>query len=234
MLQTKNILTDAKVFKSFVSTVKDIDGKGRIIVAANAFNNEDAHKDISLPGSFNKTLKENFNRLRWFLNHDTSLLLGVPIQGKEAFPYLELEGQLNMNKQISRDVYEDYKLYAEHGKSLEHSVGVSAIKKEIKSDVRHVSEWKMWEYSTLTAWGANENTPMIGMKSLTDLTDGIDWLNTMLTKGNYTDERFLQIEKHLSDLKTLVTEPQASTQDDKPKENVTNVIEAIKLYNFLN
>ena len=36
----------------------------------------------------------------------------------------EYKGELNMKKEVSRDTYEDYKLYAEHGRTLEHSVGV--------------------------------------------------------------------------------------------------------------
>jgi HK97 family phage prohead protease len=226
-------MNEERVYKSFTTTVKDIDQQGRLIVAANAFGNVDSHQDVSLPGSFNKTLKENFNRLRWFLNHDTRILLGVPLQGKEVFPYLELEGQLNMNKQVSRDIYEDYKLYAEHGKSLEHSVGVSAVKKEIKDDVRNVSEWKLWEYSTLTGWGSNERTPLLSIKSADNVNDGIEWLNVMLKKGNYTDERFIEIEKQLSLLKTLVIEPSKDTQIIEPK-NANNIVDAIKLFNALN
>jgi hypothetical protein len=117
-----------KQYKDLTTTVKDIDQKGRILVAANALGNVDADKDISMEGSFNKTLKDNFNRLKWFLNHDKTQLVGVPIEGKEKYPYLEMLGQVNLNKQLGRDVYEDYKLYAEHGKSLEHSIGVEAIK----------------------------------------------------------------------------------------------------------
>ena len=213
------------VHKSVITTVKDVDSKGYIIVAANAFDNVDAHNDVSMPGSFNKTLKENFNRARWLLNHNTSILLGVPVKGVEEYPYLKLEGQLNLNKSVSRDVYEDYKLFAEHGKSLEHSVGVEAIKWSKDGDIRKVNEWKLWEYSTLTAWGANENTPALGIKD-------IGFLELMLNKGNYTDERFKEIEKQINILKTLMNEPPQSTHTNKPKDN--DVLLALKLYNILN
>jgi hypothetical protein len=215
------------IHKGLITTVKDVDQKGRIIVAANALGNIDAHNDISLEGSFRKTLSENFSRVRWFLNHNPNILLGVPIQGQEKFPYLEMEGQLNMQKQVSRDTYEDYKLYAEYQKSLEHSIGVSAVKFQDENGVRKVSEWKLWEYSTLTSWGANENTPLLGLKNL-----DADWLNIMLQKGNYTEERYKEIEKQLNILKTLVNEPQQSTHE-KPKENV-DLLSAIKLFNLLN
>jgi len=207
-----------KQYKDFETTIKDVDEKGRVIVDANAIGNTDADKDISMPGSFNKTLSENFNRLKWFLNHDKTLLLGVPIEGQEVNDKLRMTGQLNMKKELSRDVYEDYKLYAEYGKSLEHSIGVEAIKKEQTEDIRRVFEWKLWEYSTLYGWGANELTPMVSIKSMQDPGEVITWLSLKLKKGNYTDERFMQIENQVNILRSLCTEPEASTQKAKPDE----------------
>ncbi len=205
-----------KQYKDFRTEIKDIDEKGRVLVAANAIGNVDSDNDISKDGSFDKTLSEHFKRVKWFLNHDKNILLGVPIEAKQNGKYLEMLGQLNMKKQISRDTYEDYKLYAEHGRTLEHSIGVNAIKWEMDDDVRKVSEWKLWEYSTLTAWGANEDTPMLGIKGLKDMNDGVEWLNTMLKKGNYTDERFKEIENQLNRLKSLVSEPVVTTREDEP------------------
>jgi HK97 family phage prohead protease len=207
-----------KQYKDFRTEIKDIDEKGRVLVAANAIGNVDADKDMSENGSFDKTLKENFSRLKWFLNHDKNILLGVPIEGKQAGKYLELLGQLNMKKEISRDTYEDYKLYAEYGKSLEHSIGVEAVKSDDKGDIRRVYEWKLWEYSTLTSWGANEDTPMLGIKSAKTISDSIDWLELKLKKGNYTDERYQEIELHLSKLRSLSEEPGNSTYKHKPNE----------------
>ena len=43
--------------KNIKSQIKDIGEKGIVVVAANAFNNVDAQKDVSLPGSFNSTRK---------------------------------------------------------------------------------------------------------------------------------------------------------------------------------
>jgi len=203
-------------YKDFQTEIKDIDEKGRVLVAANAIGNIDSDKDISESGSFDKTLNENFNRLKWFLNHDKEILLGVPIEGKQSGKYLEMLGQLNMKKQISRDTYEDYKLYAEYGKTLEHSIGVEAVKKDDKGEVRRIFEWKLWEYSTLTHWGSNDQTPMLGIKSSKDIAGAIDFLDIMFRKGNYTDERFKEIEEHIIKLKSLSTEPADATQEGEP------------------
>ena len=198
------------MYKSFKSHIKDLDQKGRVVVAANAFGNIDSQGDISTYGSFSKTLKENFDRVRWLLNHDTTKLLGVPIEGIETSNHLQIVGQLNMEKEMSRDVYADYKLYAEYGKSLEHSIGVDPIKYEIQGQVRKVMEWKLWEFSTLTAWGANSETPMLDIKS------DVEWMNIQLNKGDYTDEKFKEIEKQLQILKSLIAEPTDVTPVTEP------------------
>ena len=52
--------------------------RGIVTVAVNGIGIVDSQNDISMPGSFNKTLKENITRMKWFLNHDTTQLLGVP------------------------------------------------------------------------------------------------------------------------------------------------------------
>jgi len=220
----------SKQYKDFQSIVKDVDEKGRVLVAANAIGNVDSDSDISMDGSFNKTLSENFNRVKWFLNHNTNILLGVPIEGKQEGSYLQMLGQLNMKKEIARDTYEDYKLYAEYGRTLEHSIGVTAIKWQNEGNVRKVAEWKLWEYSTLTSWGANENTPLLGIKSNKELEDGIAFLNIALKKGNYTDQKFQQIEKSINHLESLLKEPPGGTLIIEPDNDYEKLKEAIQLF----
>lgn len=213
------------MYKSFKSQIKDLDQKGRVVVAANAFGNIDSQGDISTYGSFSKTLKENFERVRWLLNHDTTKLLGVPIEGTETSNHLQIVGQLNLEKEMARDVYADYKLYAEYGKSLEHSIGVDPIKYDIQGSVRKVMEWKLWEFSTLTAWGANPQTPMLDIKS------DVDWMNIQLNKGDYTDSKFKEIEKQIHILKSLIAEPEISTHVTEPidwKSISTTFINSLK------
>ena len=203
------------MYKSIITTVKDLDQKGRVVVAANAFGNVDSQKDVSMPGSFSKTIKENFARLKWFLNHDTNLLLAVPIDAVETRDFLQVTGQINMDKAIGRDTYADYKLYAEYGKSLEHSIGVDCIKSIDDQGVRKVTEWKWWELSTLTSWGANERTPMLEIKA-NDPLKAVEWMTLQMKKGDYTDERFTEIDKALNILLKSLVEPDKSTLDSQP------------------
>ena len=115
----------------YKTKANDVDEKGIVTVAVNGIGVKDSQKDISMPGSFNKTLKENIGRMRWFLNHRPDQLLGVPLSGKETEGNLVMVGQLNLEKQIGRDTLADYKLFAENGRTLEHSIGVKAIKRDL-------------------------------------------------------------------------------------------------------
>ena len=171
--------------------------KGIVTVAVNGIGIVDSQNDISMPGSFNKTLSENIGRMKWFLNHDTTQLLGVPLEGAEKDGNLVMVGQLNLAKQIGRDTLEDYKLYASAGRTLEHSIGVQAIKRD-PNDKRKVLEWKMWEYSTLTSWGSNPQTFLVGIKNDNPATvaDNIAFIRQAL-KMRYTDERLKQYEMRL-------------------------------------
>jgi HK97 family phage prohead protease len=210
-----------KQFKTFGTQIKDVDQKGQILVAANAIGNVDSDNDRSMNGSFNKTIRENFKRVKWFLNHDTTKLLGVPIKAEERSAYLQILGQLNMNKQMSRDIYEDYKLYAEYGRTLEHSIGVEAKKSKMVDNIREVYEWMLWEYSTLTSFGANSDTPLLDMKSASDLYDEIVWEETRLKKGKYSDEKFKEIDLYLSKLRSLNAEPvYTTTYKNKPNVKI--------------
>jgi hypothetical protein len=112
-----------------------------------------------------------------------------------------MSAQLNMKKQIAMDVLSDYQLYAEHGRTLEHSVGVEDVVRN-KSNNKEVLQWKLWEFSTLTSWGANSNTPLLEMKNMTT-NEQIQMLEKAL-KQNRSDERLQYIEKSLNLLKKAV------------------------------
>jgi HK97 family phage prohead protease len=198
------------------SNITDLDGSGIVTVAANAFNNIDADGDISMPGSFTKTIKESFYRVKWFKNHNRDELIGVPLEAKESNEFLIVRGRINMNKQLGRDIYSDYKIYAEEGLSLEHSIGVDAIRKEDdhENKVRKVMEWKWWEFSTLTSWGANPNTPLLELKSFEPLQLKADLglLELKLRKGNYTDETCIELEKSIARIKSLLNQEEVLKQ----------------------
>lgn len=222
--------------KNLEKEIRNVDEKQGIVqFYANAFNNIDEDGDVSLPGSFAKTLQENLKRMRWLLNHDIDKLLGVPFidGGIEDTNGLIATNKANMDKAISKDTFQDYLMYKEYNRTLEHSVRVRAIKSEIVEkeaipaefkqeaydkgfdSIRLVKEWMLLEVSTVM-WGANEKTPLLDIKSLKDLNNTIKFFESMLSM-NYTDERMKNIEQTYNILLTLKNEPLKFTQDEPDK-----------------
>lgn len=190
------------------SKVCDIDeAKGILTLAVNHIGNVDSQNDMSMPGSFDKTIAEFFpQHCKWLYNHDVTQTLGCPLSAKEENNELVVVGQINLHKQLGRDVFEDYKLFAENGKTLEHSVGVSAVKFKMNGKVREVDEWKLWEYSTLAAWGANPQTRLIDIKSATrdDVIRQIDFLEKAL-QGRFSSDRLKGMQEQIDMLRKAVS-----------------------------
>lgn len=203
----------------------DVSEKGIVTVGVNGIGIEDAQHDISMPGSFVDTLSHDIAKMRWFLNHDTRQLLGVPLSGEEKADNLIMTGKINLDKQIGRDTLADYKLFAEAGRTLEHSIGVKALERD-RDDQRKVLKWQMLEYSTLTAWGANPNTYLVGIKSGTEqqLRDAVQFIRMAFKQHGYSDERLKNYDMELNMLlKSLaggmiVTCPCCGTQFDYESE----------------
>lgn len=184
----------------YQTKTNDVDEKGIVTVAVNGIGVEDTQHDISMPGSFDVTLKEDIARMRHFLNHDTTQLLGCPLEGAEKDGNLVMVSQLNLKKQIGRDTLEDYKLFAECGRTLEHSIGVRAVKRD-RSDRRKVEQWKMYEFSTLTSWGSNPQTFLVNLKggaTEEQVRDAADFIRKAFIGRGYSEERLKSYDMELS------------------------------------
>ena len=203
----------------------DVTDKGIVTVAVNGIGIEDSQHDISMPGSFVDTLRDDISKMHWYLNHDTRQLLGFPLSGEEKDGNLIMTGRMNLNKQICRDVFEDYKLFHEAGRTLEHSIGVKALARD-EEDRRKVLKWRMLEYSTLTGWGANPQTFLVGLKSATEeqLRDAVELIRKAFKQRGYSDERLKQYDMELNLLLkslgggTIVTCPCCGYQFDYENE----------------
>lgn len=177
----------------------DVTEKGIVTAAVNGIGIEDSQHDISMPGSFVDTLRDDIHKMRWYLNHDQRQLLGVPLSGEEKDGNLVMVGQLNLEKQIGRDTLADYKLFHEAGRTLEHSIGVKALERD-KNDRRKVLKWMMREFSTLTNWGSNPRTFLVGIKSGTadQLRDAADFIRLAFKQHGYSDERLKNYDMELN------------------------------------
>lgn len=201
--------------KNLKSEVLDTTEQGIVTIAISKFDVRDSYDDIVRKGAFTKTFKEGGHRIKHVMDHQLRQMavVGLPLKMYENDTYAIVESRLNLEKQISRDLFSDYKFFKENGKTLEHSYMYETIKrndnKEIKGE--EITELKMYEYSTV-ALGANEHTPLMDIKSLG--FEDVQKLEEFLRKNDVTNNKGKQIENIIAQIKALI-EPQ-DTQQDEP------------------
>lgn len=184
-------------FKIQSVEVKDLDDtKGVIVAYANTYNFKDSDGDISAYGSFDKTVTENFKRIRVLKDHNPTMMIGVPlaIDTKDSYGLLTTS-QFNMNKALSKDMFEDIKLMTNNGLNAELSIGYKVMQRDQK-DKSIIKEYKLMEYSFLSSWGANQLSTVQDIKSIKSHY-GIMELIEKSYNLDYSDNRLKQIENLL-------------------------------------
>ena len=202
-------------FKQLSYDLKELDEtKGVITAYANAYNFKDSDGDISALGSFDKTVVENFKRIRVLKDHNPTMMIGVPlsIDTKDTYGLLTTT-QFNMKKDMGRDMFQDVKLMHENNLNAELSIGYKVMQRDVKNK-SIINEYKLMEYSFLSSWGANELSTVQGIKGIKS-TYGILELIEKSYNLDYSDERLRNIEKLLKSL------------SDEPTEEVTPTDEPI-------
>jgi HK97 family phage prohead protease len=210
-------------FKQLSYDLKELDEKKGVVTAyANAYNFKDSDGDISAYGSFEKTVNENFKRIRVLKDHDPKMMIGVPltIDTKDTYGLLTTS-QFNMNKDLGRDMFQDVKLMHENGLNAELSIGYKVMQRDQKNK-SIISEYKLMEYSFLSSWAANELSTVQGIKSIKS-TYGILELIEKSYNLDYSDDRLRQIETILKALTDKPLEP--NTLNEKPL-----IIETLKSF----
>lgn len=189
------------IFKQVSHEIKDIDeAKGIVVAYANVYENTDSDGDIMTKGAFNKTVKENYKRIRVLKDHMSTITLGVPLEIDVNDPYgLKTITQFNMNKSVAKDMYTDILLYKSNGLNAELSIGFETIKRDEKQRER-INEVRLWEYSFLSSWAANEKAIVQDAKNMKN-TDFIELLVKMYNLP-YSDERLKSVENILKSLET--------------------------------
>ena len=207
-------------FKQISYDLKELDeAKGVVTAYANAYNNEDSDGDISSPGSFNKTVSENYKRIRVLKDHNPTKMIGVPlsIDTKDSYGLLTTT-QFNMNKPLGKDMFTDVKLMHDSGLNAELSIGYRVLNRDQKNK-KLITEYKLMEYSFLSSWAANELATVQDIKGIKSHY-GILELIEKSYNLDYSDERLKQIENLL---KTLTDKEPPS--DDTPKiEPFVNIL----------
>ena len=181
-------------YKSLSESVKDLDKKqGIVVIGINAFDIVDSDGDISLKGSFNRTVKNNISRIKHLANHDRGIIVGLPKEFSITTKDIAVHSLLNQKTSAGKDLFANYEFFAENDRSLEHSIGAIAID---HNPNEHggitVKEWRLLEYSTV-AFGANEFTPTYEIKNEMDVQKALQIVEK-LAKLDYSDETKKQIQ----------------------------------------
>lgn len=209
-------------FKNIAYDLKDLDeAKGIVIAYANAYNNKDADGESSAYGAFDKTVAENFKRIRVLKDHNPTLMIGVPlhIDTKDTYGLLTTT-QFNMKKDLGRDMFTDVQLMFDNGLNAELSIGYKAIKRDVKNK-SIIQEYYLGEYSFLSNWASNPLATVRDIKSI-KTHYGILSLIEKSYNLDYSDTRLRQIETLLKSLSNEPSEP--DTLDEQP------IIEQIKSF----
>ena len=212
-----------KKLKSCGLEVKDLDdAKGIVSFYFSAFGNKDSDDDIMEKGAFKKSFKENLSRIKHFKNHDPYSAVGRILElhedEKGAFAVSQLAEHKGEFTQLAKDTLIEYNA----GLITEHSHGFQTIRETFSKDreANIISEVKLWEVSSLTAWGANSNTPTTGIKNVKDIDKLFKSLEQILTKSQISDERGLELQKSYDQLGILIKSLQAPSIDTLEAERL--------------
>lgn len=215
--------------KNYKSEVLDVAEKGIVTIAISRFGVEDMGEDIVHKGAFSKTFKESGDRIKHYLDHSIKQManVGLPVKMYETDKYAVVESALNLEKEISRDLFSDYKFFKEHGKSLEHSFGYETIKGKARTRKgEDIYELKMYEYSTVGI-GMNPETPLLEIKSFEDAS----FLEEYLRKFDVSNTKGKHIESIIKQIKEL-KEPSSDTLSTEPLVTLKKINELLNTKNI--
>ena len=192
-------------YSGLQKNARDIDEKKGIVSFYFAdFNSVDAHGRRMNKNAFNRTFNNNFKRMVHLFNHDENTIIGKPLEvgtdDKGAFMVSQL-----MPTAKGKEVLTLY----QNGVLNEHSFGFIIKDSNQDGKIEVVNELQMFEASTVT-WGANENTPVIGLNSYA--------------------AKFTELEKELQEIKNAIMALRPAEQHPDPQTSEDELINFINTY----
>jgi HK97 family phage prohead protease len=215
-----------KVENSIIKSMDDKQGLVEFYFAS--FDTLDSDGDVIEKGAFDETLalvKENTHRARikHFKNHDPSQVPGVI----KDF-YIDDKGVVAVSQLATTTLGVDTLKEYEAGIITEHSQGFQIMDEEYDNmeGVNRIKKIKLWEVSSLTHWGANKNTPTVGVKSEKDILSLMQKMNHVLRNGTLSDERceeiLIEYNKLGETLKSLNKSYGNLDNDDEKNQEIIN------------
>ena len=214
-------------YKSFEGNVKDVDSKQGIVSGYfSAFGMVDSDGDIMMPGAFKRSIQdwgpEAKGRVKHLLNHDPSQPLGKILELKEDGYGLFYRSQVGSHR-----LGQDFIKMVESDLIGEHSIGFRTLREQKSSEANEIHEVMLFEGSSLTAWGANEYTPILGIKSLADSTkiqEQIKSFEKFIRNSDVTDETIelclIKVRQLAQAMKTSSTKAVEETPEQQKKNEV--------------
>jgi len=224
-------------YKSFNSEVKDVDTKQGVVTGYfSAFGNVDSDGDIMMPGAFKRSIQdwgpEGKGRIKHLLNHDPSKPLGKIQVLKEDEYGLYYESKVGKH-----NLGQDYIKMIESGLIAEHSIGFKTLREQKSGDANQIHEVMLFEGSSLTAWGANEATPLLGMKNMNNIEqiqDQIKSFEKFIRNSDVTDEtidlcmlkvkQLAELIERMSSTKAVDETPLQQKEEEVLVESLINII----------
>lgn len=218
------------------ASFKDADGKKGIVTGYFAnFHNKDADGDIILPGAFKKSISDtgpnsSNPRIKHLLNHNPEQPLGKILILQEDAKGLYYESQVGTHTLGS-----DFLKMVESDLISEHSIGFRKIESEKSEDktANYLKQLQLWEGSSLTAWGANELTPLTGLKSGFDinfLMQKQKRIEAFCKNSDATDETIEMLLLHSKQMAQIILDIQ-TTEQAKATLQGKELIEALTIFN---
>ena len=201
-------------YKSFHSQVKDVDVKEGIVSGYfSNFGTKDSDGDIIKKGAFARTINNNGPasakpRIKHLLNHNPGQPLGVITQLKEDETGLYYESKVG-----THTLGRDFLKMVDSGLVTEHSIGFKTLDEEKKDDHNLIKEVQLWEGSSLTAWGANFNTPIIGMKGqeFDTVNDKVALMEKFIKDSDASDDAIQLMQIQLKQLQQYIIDLRSTT-----------------------
>lgn len=219
-------------YKSLDMEFKDIDtGSREVVFQFAAYGNVDSYGDITMKGAFNRSINNNFGRIKHLLDHDTTKALGKPVEIWE-----DNSGAYMRSKVGTHTLGNDFMEMASSGIITEASYGYGVVREEKSMDngteVNLLHEVKLWEASNLQAWGANEMTRLVSVTKgqnageyMMKAAKRIDALEKFCKNAKASDETIELLLIEIKQLQSLITEmlstdsaPQEATRSEEVEE----------------
>jgi HK97 family phage prohead protease len=223
-------------YKALDLEIKDVDRKEGIVSGYfSAFNIKDADGDTIVPGAFTKTISDLFpkGRIKHLMNHDPSKPLGKILELKEDSYGLFYRSQIGTHT-LGRDFIK----MVESDLIREHSIGFKDLTPEGKrkgEGTNYITEVKLYEGSSLTAWGANEFTPLTEMKgSVDNLADRIIKFEKFVRNTDASDETVEACLIYIKQLGQLIETMSSTLPADNAVEPQKESKDAVNIHSLQN